>query len=216
MKKFPNIDYFLKKANGESGQERGEFFTEFNKEVVKNCRCCILFEKSGEWPEDCEWGGKTQFCAPTDDNPYGKNWFDYTDTGGTNINDLLYILDHFGETFYMAQCLRDPLCSRFGPGGSVWPYWEDAGSCCLPDGTCATTTPLVCGLHNGDFGISPSCERKGSCCFQGSEGCEELTECECEKAKGSSWHDDGGDCGQGGGGNPCGSPAAPTDKSGGK
>lgn len=216
---FPNIDYFSRKVIGESRGVWDPPF-DFDATALNACRCCVEFSDTGEWPENrpednlyCNWPSVNMdyFCTHRINGTSGLGHFNYTQTGTDNIKDILYMLDNWGKPFYPASCLTDPHCSWY-PGGDPWPYWEDTtGSCCLPDGTCATTTPLVCGLHNGDFGTSPSCERKGSCCFQGGEGCEELTECECEKAEGSSWHDDGGDCGQGGGGNPCGSPAAPPD-----
>jgi len=209
--KFPNIDYFLKKVIGES---RGVWDAPhyFDKDGLQVCRCCVDFADTGRWPSrtECNWPSVEfdEQCVKRIDGSPGYGTFDYTESGKDEAGDILYMLDHWGEPWYPADCISNTGC--LWGGWAPWPYWEDAGPCCLEDGTCTECTPFVCGLHMGDPGGTSSCEATGSCCFQNGN-CEELTKCKCEKKNGAFW-DEGSDCGPN---NPCG-PAAPTDKRGGK
>jgi hypothetical protein len=199
------------------GQNRGTWEPPqtFNKEVLRVCSCCIEFADTGEWPSGPECNQPSvdfdAHCVKRINGTPGYGTFNYTQANnevGDTVEDLLYMLDHFGEPFYPASCLTDVNCSW--EGGDHWPYWQDPEPCCLPEGNCANTTPLVCNLHGGNTGGSSSCEATGSCCFQSGD-CKVITECECEKLEGNSWNE-GGNCGQGGGNNPCNPSIAPPQK----
>jgi len=75
------------------------------------------------------------------------------------------------------------------------------GACCLPDGTCASSTQPDCasagGTFQGDGTVcgSVSCPAPmGSCCFQSTGGCLNLTQANCGMA-GGLWRGPGTNCG---------------------
>ncbi len=75
------------------------------------------------------------------------------------------------------------------------------GACCLPDGSCSSSTQLDCaaagGTYQGDGTLcgSVNCPAPtGSCCFQATGGCLNLTQSNCTMA-GGLWRGAGTNCG---------------------
>lgn len=81
------------------------------------------------------------------------------------------------------------------------PTTTPLGGCCLPDGSCVTTTQASCAVAGGTYqGDNTSCSPNpclqpplGACCYDDGSPCQDLTQAQCQ-AGGGNWQGAGTTC----------------------